>query len=72
MRQPRRRELYNAVRGFYVGDLALSFTGTNCIKKGLPGKLILGQSCNKIIDLDLKDQDHLIDLDLLGDLDHCW
>ena len=30
------------------------------------------QSCKKIIDLDLKDQDHLIDLDLLGNLDHCW
>ena len=30
------------------------------------------QSCKKIIDLDLKDRDHLIDLDLLGDLDHCW
>ena len=30
------------------------------------------QSCKKIIDLDLKDRDHSIDLDLLGDLDHCW
>ena len=30
------------------------------------------QGCKKIIDLDLKDRDHLIDLDLLGDLDHYW
>ena len=28
------------------------------------------QGCKKIIDLDLKDRDHLIDLDLLCDLDH--
>ena len=34
--------------------------------------LQLTQSWKKIIDLDLKDRDHLIDLDLLGDLDHCW
>ena len=32
--------------------------------------LCLNQGCKKIIDLDLKDRDHLIDLDLLGDLDH--
>ena len=29
----------------------------------------LAQSCKKIIDLDLKDQDHSIDLDLFRDLD---
>ena len=32
----------------------------------------LRQGCKKIIDLDLKDRDHLIDLDLLCDLDHFW
>ena len=31
-----------------------------------------GQRYKKIIDLDLKDQDHLIDLDLLHDLDYYW
>ena len=31
---------------------------------------VTDQSCKKIIDLDLKDQDHLIDLNLLHDLDH--
>ena len=30
------------------------------------------QSFKKIIDLDLKDQDHLMDLDLFCDLDHYW
>ena len=30
------------------------------------------QSCKKIIDLDLKDRDHFIDLNLLGDLDPHW
>ena len=30
------------------------------------------QSCKKISDLYLKDQDHIIDLDLLRDLDHSW
>ena len=29
---------------------------------------VLGQSCIKIIDLDLKDQDHSVDLDILCDL----
>ena len=37
-----------------------------------PSAATLGQSCKKIIDLDRKDRDHLIDLDLLGNLDHCW
>ena len=37
-----------------------------------PAQVYLVQSCKKIIDLDLKDRDHLIDLDLLCDLDHYW
>ena len=37
----------------------------------LPAVIPVGheQSCKKIIDLDLKDRDHLIDLDLFHDLD---
>ena len=33
MRQPRRRELYNTVRGFHDGDLALSFPDLGVAQK---------------------------------------
>ena len=49
MRQPRRRELYNAVRGFYDGDLAFSFTDLgvaekSAIAKRLQGRIVILQS----------------------------
>ena len=42
MRQPRRRELYNAVRGFYDGDLALSFTDLGVAEKSAIAKRLQG------------------------------
>ena len=43
MRQPRRRELYNAVRGFYDGDLALSFTDLGVAEKSAIAKRLQGR-----------------------------
>ena len=75
------RQLHVAAAAARMCNAALSFNASFELYARMPSFLTaqsshvkagIAQSCKKISDLYLKDRDHLIDLDLLCDLDHCW